>query len=177
MNEADWLQGLAPIVDEDSEHLILGSMPGAESLRLGRYYAHPRNGFWPILGSVYGFVADAPYPHLVEALRRHRIAVWDVVGRCRREGSLDSAIATEDLEINDLPGLLRAHPRIRHVYFNGSFAEKTYRNRIGFEATEDPPTFHRLPSTSPAYASVPLESKRRVWASALLAHRLEPVAP
>lgn len=173
----DLLQGLLPIVDADSECLILGSMPGAESLRLGRYYAHPRNGFWPILGAIYGFAPDAPYPHRVDGLRRHRIAVWDVVGRCSRDGSLDSAIDVGSLETNDLPGLLRAHPRIRHVYFNGSFAEKVYRNRIGFEATDNPPSFQRLPSTSPAYASVPLDSKRRVWASALLAHRPTPTSP
>ena len=47
--------------DENAKVLVLGSMPGAESLRQQQYYAFKHNAFWRIMGEVYGFSPELPY--------------------------------------------------------------------------------------------------------------------
>ena len=78
-----------PISDPASRVLILGSMPGKASLRAKQYYAHPQNAFWRIVAALLEFDAAAPYELRVEALRKSRIALWDVMKSCTRESSLD----------------------------------------------------------------------------------------
>jgi hypoxanthine-DNA glycosylase len=86
------LQGLPPIIDESARLLILGNMPSVMSLAARQYYANPRNAFWRITGEIFGFDASAAYQDRTAALLAHRVAVWDVLRLCRRQGSLDSAI-------------------------------------------------------------------------------------
>ena len=78
--------------DENARVLILGSMPGAESLRQQQYYAFKHNAFWRIMGELYGFPVETPYPERLAILKAHRIALWDVLAECERPGSLDSSI-------------------------------------------------------------------------------------
>ncbi|ELP45839.1 hypothetical protein D522_14465 [Mycobacterium avium subsp. paratuberculosis S5] len=94
------LRGFPPVVDERARTLILGSFPSAQSLLTGQYYANPRNAFWSITGELFGFDAAAPYPRRLAQLRRHRIALWDVLHACRRAGSADSAIEPNSLVVN-----------------------------------------------------------------------------
>ena len=81
------IAGYAPVADENSRVLILGTVPSVESLRTGFYYAHPRNAFWPVMAEVLG----APVPETVEEKRAlltgHRVALWDVARSCVRPGS------------------------------------------------------------------------------------------
>ena len=159
------LTGLAPIVGPDARILILGSMPGAASLAQRSYYAHPANGFWSLLGSV----LDCEFPSDMEAraplLIRRRIALWDVVHRCRRSGSLDSAIERGSVEPNDLPGLLQQYRSIEHVFFNGTAAEMLYRRHLQARIDGIRPGLrcHRLPSSSPANASWTRARKLAAW--------------
>jgi len=101
------LQSLAPVAHANAKVLILGSMPGAESLAQQQYYAHPRNAFWPIMASLYGFAADLPYALRLQQLTAHGVALWDVLAYCEREGSLDSAIRNE--QPNDFHRFFAAH--------------------------------------------------------------------
>ncbi len=159
-----------PIFRHDAEVLILGSMPGEESLRRHQYYAHPRNAFWPIMGALFGAGPNLPYHARVRRLQAARVAVWDVVGRCRRTGSLDADILPESVKPNNIPGLLRRAPRLRRVVFNGSGAETWFR-RCFKERLAEPPladiVFARLPSTSPAHAARSFEEKLALWRQAL----------
>ncbi len=82
------IHSFEPIEDRDAEVLILGSMPGRASLMAGQYYAHARNAFWPIMAELLQFEATAPYGVRVQALKAARIALWDVLHSCVREGSL-----------------------------------------------------------------------------------------
>jgi hypoxanthine-DNA glycosylase len=155
---------LPPIVGRDARVLILGSMPGVASLAAGRYYAHPRNAFWPIMGAVLGFPASQPYADRVVALQEAGVAVWDVLKTCVRPGSLDTAIERSSEVANDISGLLECHPGIRCIAFNGGAAEAAFCRHMPALADAG---LHllRLPSTSPANASWPFERKLAAWSA------------
>lgn len=150
----------APVADERSLVLVLGSAPSVASLAQGFYYAHPRNAFWPILEAVSGESARTADERRTLALRM-RVALWDTIGSCARSGSLDSAI--RDPQPNDIAGFLRDHPSIRLVLLNGGTACKMYRRyiapQVGLPALA-------MPSTSPAY-TMPFAQKLAVWREAL----------
>ena len=99
--------------DENARVLILGSMPGAESLRLQQYYAYRHNAFWRIMGEIYGFSPELPYPERLAKLRENGVALWDVLAECVRPGSLDSAIRAP--RPNDVPGLVKKLPKLERI--------------------------------------------------------------
>ena len=158
------VRSFPPIVAADARVLILGSMPGVASLQANRYYAHPRNQFWPILGELLGFDPQGDYALRVQSLQRAGIAVWDVLAECEREGSLDSAIDRRSEFPNDIPGLLAAHPSIRRILLNGQKAATSLRRHFPSVAVE----CITLPSTSPAHASIDPARKRSAWAGVLM---------
>ena len=161
------VESFPPIADDRATRLILGSMPGVASLTAGRYYAHPQNAFWRIMAEVLGFAADAPYASRVAALLGAKIAVWDVLAACERPGSLDSSIRRDTEVANDFAAFLTEHSRLERVFFNGGAAEASFRRHCP-ELLHDPRwRFQRLPSTSPAHASLRFEQKLAAWRSAL----------
>src|SRR5690348_11801316 len=117
---APLLQGFPPVVDERASVLVLGSFPSVQSLAAGQYYANPRNAFWPIISELFGVDATAPYDSRLRALRSHGVALWDVLHRCRRVGSADSAIDPKSLVANNFAELFAKYPAIARVYFNGA---------------------------------------------------------
>ncbi len=152
------LQSMPPVGAADARLLILGSLPGAASLAAGRYYDHPRNQFWPLLGDAIGEpLAGLPYAGRLACLDRHGIALWDVIGSARRRGSLDAAI--RDAVPNRLSELIAAHPRLGAIAFNGGAAARIGRAAVG-EAGGI--ALIDLPSSSPAY-TLPLDAKQRAW--------------
>ncbi|MBT5230069.1 MAG: DNA-deoxyinosine glycosylase [Methylococcales bacterium] len=158
------LNGFHPIASVDAKILILGSMPGVASLDVDQYYAHPRNAFWFILSEVLGFDLALSYLERCEQLLANRVAVWDVLSRCERQGSLDSAIKIDSELVNDFPLFLTKHPNIRAIYFNGGKAEQVF-NRVAKPQLDDQRQliFHKLPSTSPAMAMLTKEQKLDQW--------------
>ncbi len=160
------LQGLPPVIGPGARVLVLGSMPGGESLRRAQYYAHPRNDFWRIVENVFGAARDASYDARLQSLVDQGIALWDVLGECRRKGSLDADIDPASMRTNDIAGLLASAPGIGHIAFNGALAEKVFRQRIAWNDRADI-TMARLPSTSPANASLRFDDKLAAWAPSL----------
>lgn len=158
------IHSFAPIVSKNSHTLILGSMPGIASLTARSYYAHPRNAFWPIMGELFEAGPNLDYEDRVASLRRHGIAVWDVMKLCTRSGSLDSAIVESSIEINDIAALLDSHPSISRIFFNGAKAEASYRRYAPTAVRTAEVTTALLPSTSPAHASMSFETKLAAWA-------------
>jgi hypoxanthine-DNA glycosylase len=156
------LQGFPPVVDDDARVLILGSFPSALSLEAHQYYANPRNAFWPITGALFGFEPSAPYESRLAALRSRGIALWDVLHRCRRAGSADSAIDSKSLVVNDFAELYADHPGIARVYFNGAKAAELYRRLAGPADPAERIEYRRLPSTSPAHV-MPPGAKLAAW--------------
>ena len=158
------IHGFPPISRQEATVLILGSMPGRESLARQRYYAHPRNAFWPIMCSLYG-INETHYAQRVEQLRQKNVAVWDVLQACFRSTSLDSDIDNKTTVVNDFQEFFAQHPRITRVFFNGAKAESMYLKHVlpKLQGGAAKPALQRLPSTSPAYAAMSLEQKKQVW--------------
>ncbi|MDQ7990045.1 MAG: DNA-deoxyinosine glycosylase [Candidatus Dactylopiibacterium sp.] len=162
------VRSFAPLVAPGARVLILGSMPGQASLTAEAYYAHPQNRFWPIMGAVLGFDATLPYALRCAALTRAGIALWDVLSECVRPGSLDAAIEAGSMRTNDIAGLLRAHPGITRILFNGTAAESIFRRHVASTLQGcGSPGLQRLPSTSPAHASLGYAEKLARWREAL----------
>lgn len=158
------IQSFAPVSRPSAKLLILGSIPGKASLSAQQYYAHPRNAFWKIMEQLFGIASDAPYPERLRQLTGNRVALWDVMGACHRESSLDSDIIDASIVPNDFAAFFDAHPNIDHVCFNGAKAESSYRRHVSLTlADPDPVIYLRLPSTSPAHASLSLNQKRDAW--------------
>lgn len=148
---------LPPVLDAGTRVLILGSFPGVASLQVAQYYAHPRNQFWRLVGSVLGEdLVELSYPARLERLRVHGLGLWDVIGSCARRGSLDSAI--RDAQVNDFSQLRTLAPALGRVCFNG---QASGRHAAGFEAAGYQVLL--LPSSSPAHASLSFEQKLAVW--------------
>ena len=159
------LTGLPPVVASDCRVLILGSMPGAASLQAARYYAHPRNRFWPLMAALADVPAEASYGERLVALQRAGIGLWDVIGECRRSGSLDSAIVRGSERANALVPLIVSLGQLRVIAFNGATAASLFRRHVEPHLPElrQPVQRIALPSTSPAHAAMGLEALREAW--------------
>lgn len=157
------VRGLPPIAAPDARVLVLGSMPGAASLAAGQYYAHPRNAFWPVMSALFGFDPRAEYAERVARLQAVGVAVWDVLACCQRRGSLDAAIDLASAQPNDFRTFLAAHAQIRRLYFNGAAAEAAWRRLVLPQGAWAALPRWRLPSTSPAHASLSLARKIEAW--------------
>ena len=157
------VHGFAPVFDERSRVLVLGSFPSVLSRAHDFYYGNPQNRFWRVVASVVG----EGVPELDDVagkrslLLRHGIALTDVVFSCDIKGSSDSSI--RDVVPMDLSGLL-ATAQIKAVLCNGGTAGRLYHRWlepvVGLAAEV-------LPSTSPANAAWSLERLTERWGRAL----------
>lgn len=153
-----------PIAASDARVLILGSIPGRRSIELGQYYGHGRNAFWPLMQELFGDGAQLDYPARVALMKRHHIAIWDVLASAVREGSsLDSAIQAGSEVPNDIAGLLDTHPAISHIFFNGAKAESAFNRHVRAKVALRRVELLRLPSTSPANAGASYTAKLSAW--------------
>ncbi|RAU17696.1 DNA-deoxyinosine glycosylase [Nitrincola tibetensis] len=166
------VSSFAPVVDERARVLILGSMPGIASLSAQEYYAHPRNAFWPIMGTLFQFDVTLGYSARLEKLKASGVALWDVLQQCERDGSLDSSIVTSSQQLNSFAAFFQAYPGIQAVFCNGNKAYQEFTREAQRLKTEDSrfEALHiqSLPSTSPAHASMTFEKKLIEWRSLLL---------
>ena len=153
-----FLLSFKPLADDRSRVLILGTMPGPVALKKREYYGFSGNHFWPIMFRLFGERPHADFRKKKALLRENRIALWDVIGACRRTGASDSSI--RDVVPNDIPGLIRRRKSIRTIFLNGKTAERLYRRHFG-ELIHIPA--YALPSTSPAHASMSFEKKLKAW--------------
>ena len=151
--------GLPPIARADARLFILGSLPGDASLAARRYYAHPTNQFWRLLGAAIGEeLQPLAYEERLERLAARRIGLWDVIASASRRGSLDQAIRLA--AHNQVEQLLRDFPDLRAIGFNGATAAAAGRKLIG----APPPgiALLDLPSSSAANTR-PLADKALIW--------------
>lgn len=153
--------GFPPILGEQPEILILGTLPSVASLQAQQYYGHPRNAFWWIMSQLFRFDLSMPYSQRAEQLKQHKLAVWDVIASCHRPGSLDSRIEKETVTANDFADLFDQNTSFKLLAFNGQAAEKLFKQHVGFSVCQLPTL--TLPSTSPAHAAKTREQKLEQW--------------
>jgi hypoxanthine-DNA glycosylase len=149
-------KGFPPVIDAGVETLILGGFPSVASLGKAQYYGHPQNHFWRLVGAVIAEpLPEMAYEQRLATLLKHRIGLWDIIGTCKREGSLDSNI--RDPGHNDYSRVTGVAKKLRRVCFNGKTAGKMERLFAGwgYETLV-------LPSSSPAY-TLSFEEKLRLW--------------
>ena len=164
-------QGLPPIIWPHAQVLVLGSLPGDESLRRQQYYGNPRNQFWQILSKIYGEPIGTEYADRVVFLQQRGIALWDVIQRAERQGSLDSNIRNE--MPNDFAELLRLAPLLRTIALNGSKAALSFERHVRphFKPLLESVRTIALPSTSPVPARkfLSVDAKAEIWRAIALA--------
>ena len=155
--ELEVKQGLPPVARPDARLFILGSLPGDASLAAKRYYAHPQNAFWRLLGAAIGEeLHKLSYDQRIERLMARRIGLWDVVAQATRRGSLDQAI--RNAGHNPLADFFEGFPDLEAVAFNGSSAATAGRKLLG----ELDLSLVELPSSSPANTR-PFAEKAKAW--------------
>ena len=152
-----------PIANSDARILILGTMPGEKSLRLNQYYGHAGNHFWKLMFSIYDQPFTADYEARRNILLTNRIALWDVLKACEREGSADSAIIEE--ESNDFESFFSRHRHIKQIAFNGKEAYRYFQLFCQIKPVVD---MVILPSTSSANTWKTFEEKLGEWKQIVL---------
>lgn len=156
--------GFAAVARRDARLLVLGSLPGKKSLLEQQYYAHPQNGFWPIMREIFG--VDGTYEERCEQLVERRIALWDVLAASVRPGSMDADIRLNTVIANDFDRFFEQHPGIVLIGFNGKKAEQLFHRLVPASITGTARTVG-LPSTSPALASMSFDAKLNTWRTGL----------
>lgn len=155
-------KGLSAISDTDSEILILGTLPGNKSLKENKYYTNPTNKFWEILSKLYKEHIPESYEERISWLKKHKIALWDVLKSANREGSLDNSILNP--EPNDISNFISSHNSLRVIVLNGTNDTKKYFNAY-VDAKKIPESIKilPLPSTSSSNTHFTFEEKIKLW--------------
>jgi len=153
--------GFPPIAGEATRILILGSLPGQQSLQAAQYYAHPQNAFWRIMADVLDVTGS--YDERCAGLRSAGIAVWDVLESSVRPGSLDADIDLASARTNDFVAFFAAHPAVTTVCFNGRKAEQLFARMVMPQLAGGDRRYVGLPSTSPAFAAMRYAQKLEIW--------------
>lgn len=149
-----------PFINNETEILILGTMPGIASLEKQEYYAHPRNHFWKIIYTLFDELpVSIHFEEKIKLLEANKIGIWDVLENCERKGSLD--IHIKNHKPNDFESLLKNYPNIKKIIFNGKESHryfiKNFEQKKGI-------TYFVMPSTSPAN-TMSFENKLKNWST------------
>lgn len=157
--------GFAPVANPGIKTLILGSLPSRRSIAAGQYYGHPQNAFWKIMGELIDAGPDKPYTERCERLLAAEIGLWDVLESSFRPGSMDADIELSTTKPNDFGTFLHEHAAISRICFNGRKAADLFRRLVRLPRPDAGSRIELLglPSTSPAYASMPFADKLRRW--------------
>ena len=142
-------------IDNDSSVLILGSLPSVKSREDGFYYAHPRNKFFKVLANVFNESEPITIDERKSFLRRHKIALYDVIYECDIYDSSDASI--KNAKVIDIKAILENHPSIKRIGVNGGRAKQLFdKDLLEIVKQFDVEVFY-LPSTSPANANMTIE--------------------
>jgi double-stranded uracil-DNA glycosylase len=164
LTEVNHIHSFPASASNNARILILGSIPGKASLIAQQYYAHPRNQFWPIICELLELNPNAGYAERISALNTAGVALWDVVKSCQRSSSLDADIKQKTIVTNDFATFFKVHTLIENVFFNGTAAEQAFSKYVAVNIKINQQlNLVKLPSTSPAHASMSYQQKLCRW--------------
>lgn len=147
-------QGFKPLINDNSEILILGSFPSVKSRQNNFYYGNPQNRLWKVLAEYFKENTPKSIEEKIELCKKHKVALWDVVVSSNINGSSDDKLEKSDIEIADLHGLLKKFTCIKRILCNGKLAYNLYLKYFSDIKIE----VLYMPSTSPA--NVRFDSKK-----------------
>jgi len=164
------IRGFGPIAARNARVLVLGTIPGRQSLAMGQYYANPQNAFWFIMEQLFEVRPSLDYEARTAMLKAAGVALWDVLFTAERDRSVDSAIIAGSEVLNDFSAFFSLHKQLRSVFFNGAKAEALFRRFVlpGLPQVRSLP-LQRLPSTSPANARLTRDDKLEAWRAVTIA--------
>ncbi len=152
----------SPVIFDDSEFLILGTFPSIKSFENDFYYSHPKNQFWKILFTVFDEYAIDKNDK-INFLKKHKIALWDIVESCERKNSSDANL--KNIKVHDLKELKERYKKIKTIAFTGKKALYFYEK---YHIELDDINICYLPSPSPAYAVMGISEKTEIYKKCLL---------
>lgn len=145
---------LGIFIDNNSKVLILGSFPSVKSRGDGFYYAHPRNRFYKVIGRCLDEECPSDLDKKKEYLRKHHIALYDVIEECDIHASSDSSI--KNVKPIDIEKILLEHPDITSMGITGNKASKLFKRHL-LDKVDKRIKIMYLPSTSPANARMSID--------------------
>lgn len=153
--------GLAPVADSDSEILILGTLPGKVSLQTQQYYANRGNQFWAIVSRIFNDTLPVTYEDRIRLLKKHNIALWDVLKSANRDSSLDSDISNPIA--NDISEFVSQHPKLHTIGLNGKAAYDYFMAYVDSSKLPKSIRVITLPSSSSTNTHHSLDAKTGLW--------------
>ena len=150
-----------PVIFKTSEILILGTFPSIKSFENNFYYSHPQNQFWKILATIYNEAIPKTIDQKISFLKKHKIALWDVVCECirKQENSRDDNL--EIIKPCDIEKLLKKYPNIKKIAVTSRTAEKILKKHFSLLTLHFPLIY--LPSPSPLNARIKFDQKVEIW--------------
>ena len=137
---------LAPIIDKNSEILILTSVPiEGDGLDL-QYYADSSDKFWELIFSCLKEDDPAEYVERKALLLKRRIALGTVM---KITQSVRAGTLKRQLTPNDFEGLLKKYPTVKTIVFNGDKAFQLFKRNVSLKDFPDIKTI-KMPITSPS---------------------------
>ena len=135
--------GFAPVFNENSKVLILGSFPSVKSRQIEFYYGNKQNRFWRLICGYFGEEVPETTAGKKEFLTKRGVALWDIVTACEIEGSSDATI--KNAEIANLNDVLSV-AKIEKILLNGMAAYRLFVENYAHLSIP----YEKMPSTSPA---------------------------
>ncbi len=105
---------LEPFYNDDSRILILGSMPSPKSRETGFYYGHPQNRFWRVMAEVLSEELPDTIDEKKAMLRKHGIALWDVLKNMRHQGARRQQYPQSDCQRSEYRFIVSRDPSDLH---------------------------------------------------------------
>jgi len=145
-----------PIIFNDSNILILGTFPSIKSFKNNFYYAHPRNQFWDILSKIFNEKKPLTTNEKIDFLKKHKIALWDVICECIRKENRSTDDNLEILKPCDIKNLLKNYPNIKKIATTSRLAQKLLKKHFNINSIY-------LTSPSPLNTRVSFKQKVKIW--------------